>query len=53
MPTTDSAPTTNSALNNSGPKTERGKAISSRNATTHGLFARDVVLPALGEDPAG
>ncbi len=47
MPTTDSGP------RNSGPKTEHGKAITSRNATTHGLFARDVVLPALGEDPAG
>lgn len=42
MPTTDC-----------GPKTEHGKAISSRNATTHGLFARDVVLPALGENPEG
>lgn len=29
-----------------------GRAISARNATTHGLFARDIVLPALGEDPA-
>ena len=36
-----------------GPATDCGKAISSRNATTHGVFARDVVLPALGEDPAG
>ena len=35
------------------PTTDSGKAISSRNATTHGLFSRDVVLPALGEDPAG
>ena len=35
------------------PTTAPGKAIASRNATTHGLFARDVVLPALGEDPAG
>ena len=34
-----------------GPKTPQGRAISARNATTHGLFARDVVLPALGEDP--
>ena len=34
-------------------KTEASKAVSARNATTHGLFARDVVLPALGEDPAG
>ena len=36
-----------------GPATDCGKAISSRNATTHGVFARDVVLPALGEDPEG
>ncbi len=35
------------------PTTEYGKAIASRNATTHGVFARDVVLPALGEDPEG
>ncbi len=35
------------------PTTDSGKAIASRNATAHGLFARDVVLPALGEDPAG
>lgn len=35
------------------PTSETGKAIASRNATTHGLFARDVVLPSLGEDPAG
>ena len=35
------------------PRTEVGKAVSARNATTHGLFARDVVLPALGEDPHG
>ena len=34
-------------------KTEHGKAVSARNATTHGLFARDIVLPALGEDPDG
>jgi len=32
---------------------DAGKAIASRNATTHGLFARDVVLPSLGEDPEG
>jgi len=30
-----------------------GKAVAARNATTHGLFARDIVLPALGEDPQG
>jgi hypothetical protein len=35
------------------PNSESGKAIASRNATTHGLFARDVVLPTLGEDPDG
>ena len=35
------------------PTTNQGKAISSRNATTHGLFARDIVLPSLGEDPEG
>ena len=34
-------------------KTEHGKAVSARNATTHGLFARDIVLPSLGEDPDG
>jgi len=34
------------------PTTNDGKAIAARNATTHGLFARDVVLPHLGEDPA-
>ncbi len=36
-----------------GPRTAGGKAVSARNATTHGLFARDIVLPALGEDPEG
>ncbi|MBV9849252.1 MAG: hypothetical protein JO250_06155 [Armatimonadetes bacterium] len=36
-----------------GPKTAEGKRIAARNATTHGLFARDVVLPHLGEDPQG
>ena len=36
-----------------GPRTPAGKAVAARNATTHGLFARDVVLPALGEDPQG
>ena len=35
------------------PTSEAGKAIASRNATTHGLFTRDVVLPSLGEDPEG
>ena len=37
----------------SGPKTAPGKAIAARNATTHGLFARDIVLTQLGEDPKG
>ncbi len=36
-----------------GPITHTGKAISSHNATTHGVFARDIVLPSLGEDPGG
>ena len=35
------------------PQNTEGKRIAARNATTHGLFARDVVLPRLGEDPAG
>ncbi len=35
----------------SGPKTPAGKAVSARNATTHGLFCRQTVLPHLGEDP--
>ena len=33
-------------------KTPAGRAISARNATTHGLFCRQTVLPHLGEDPA-
>jgi hypothetical protein len=37
----------------SGPKTPQGRAIAARNATSHGLFARDIVLPQLGEDPEG
>ncbi len=49
MPTTSCGPKTE----HGGPKTQHGKAIASRNATTHGLFARDIVLPALGEDPGG
>ena len=36
-----------------GPRTPQGKAVSARNATSHGLFARDIVLPSLGEDPEG
>jgi hypothetical protein len=35
------------------PTTTEGKAVSSRNATTHGLFCRQTVLPHLGEDPQG
>jgi hypothetical protein len=38
---------------NCGPNTEHGKAIASRNATTHGVFSRDIVLTSLGEDPGG
>ena len=34
-----------------GPTTAEGKRIAARNATTHRLSARDVVLPRLGEDP--
>jgi hypothetical protein len=33
------------------PKTADGKAVSARNATTHGIFCRQTVLPHLGEDP--
>lgn len=29
-----------------------GRAVSARNATSHGVFARNIVLPHLGEDPA-
>ena len=35
------------------PKPSTARPIASRNATTHGVFARDIVLPALGEDPEG
>jgi hypothetical protein len=36
-----------------GPKTPQGKAVAARNATSHGLFARDIALLSLGKDPAG
>ena len=37
------------ALKSSGPKTQTGKAVASKNAMRHGLLARDVVIK--GEDP--
>ncbi len=49
MPTTTHATISQAT----GPITPQRKAIASRNATTHGLFARDIVLPSLGEDPDG
>ena len=45
--------TTTAAPAATGPKTAEGKRIAARNATTHGLFARDVVLPHLGESAEG
>jgi hypothetical protein len=33
------------AQQSTGPRTTEGKAVSSRNATTHGIFCRDLVLP--------
>ena len=39
------------AKKSSGPKTDAGKANSSRNATKHGLTSANPLLP--GEDPAG
>ncbi len=56
MTTTENTDSIETAETNSANKTNKsdaGKAIAARNATTHGLFARDVVLPHLGEDPAG
>jgi len=53
MPTTENIETAETNSSNKTNKTAEGKAIAARNATTHGLFARDVVLPHLGEDPAG
>lgn len=38
------------AQQSTGPKTQEGKAISSRNATRHSLTSKQVVIP--GEDPA-
>ena len=38
------------ALKSTGPRTEDGKAISSKNAITHGLRAAEIVIP--GEDPS-
>ena len=54
MTTTRTQPApTGGPTTSTGPTTDPGKAIASRNATTHGVFARDVVLPTLGEDPEG
>ena len=53
MPTIDTAETAKTNSANKTNKTAEGKAIAARNATTHGLFARDFVLPHLGENPAG
>ena len=41
------------ARKSTGPRTAEGKAVSSRNAVTHGLYATDIVLnsPYLKEDP--
>jgi hypothetical protein len=38
------------SLKSTGPRTAAGKARSSRNALTHGLFSRDLIIA--GEDPA-
>src|SRR5436190_15440767 len=38
------------ARQSTGPRTENGKAASSRNATTHGFFCKELVLP--GENDA-
>lgn len=38
------------AKRSTGPRTERGKRAAARNAITHGLFCRELVLP--GEDDA-
>jgi len=41
------------AQKSTGPKSEEGKRISSRNAIKHGLYSRDIIIdsPALKEDP--
>jgi len=41
------------AQKSTGPKTKAGKAKSSKNATRHGLYAKDIVIdsPHLKEDP--
>jgi hypothetical protein len=38
------------ARRSTGPRTREGKAVACRNATTHGLFCRDLVLPGEEED---
>ncbi|MDQ2688543.1 MAG: hypothetical protein M3Y28_11830 [Armatimonadota bacterium] len=43
---------TTTASSHATGKSPTGKAISARNATTHGVFCRQTVLPHLGEDPA-
>ena len=40
------------ALKSTGPRTHRGKARSRKNATTHGLLAREIVL-ASPDGPEG
>src|SRR5262245_2956980 len=39
------------AQKSTGPRTPQGKAVSARNATKHGVFAKQVLLDA--ENPAG
>ncbi len=53
QPATPTTETDDPRPGTGGPRTEQGKRVAARNATTHGLFARDVVLPHLGEDPQG
>ena len=42
------------AQKSSGPKTEQGKTIATRNAVKHGLYSRNILIdaPRLKEDPA-